>query len=83
MASSDNLFANSVEYTFNFFLSTTSQDTDENLKVMFPMEFNLHLCDGADSYTCDTYLVDNLGVTEDWNTDESCTATGNWVELGA
>lgn len=83
MASSHKLFAGSNDYTFSFFLDDTSLDTDENLKVMFPMQYDLWLCDGSEQYTCDTSLVDKTGVTEDWNTDESCSASGNWVSLDA
>lgn len=81
--SSHNLFAGSNTYVFNFFLDDTSLDTDENLKVMFPMQYNLWLCDGSEQYTCDTSLVDKTGVTEDWNTDEGCASSGNWVMLDA
>jgi len=83
MASNHELFANSVSYTFDFYLEDTSLDTDENLYVMFPMNYDLHLCDGVSEYTCSTELVESTGDIEDWNTDTSCAADGNWVMLDA
>jgi len=48
------------------------------------MQYDLHLCDGADTYTCDTYLVDSTGATDNaWNTDDQCSSSGNWVMLDA
>lgn len=82
-ATNHNLYASSVSYEFAFFLEKTSLDTDESLHIMFPMQYSLWLCDGAEQYTCDTNLVDSTGVTEDWNTDESCSADYNWVALDA
>jgi len=48
MTSSHKLFANSNTYTFMFYLEDTSMDTDENLSVMFPMQYDLWLCDGSE-----------------------------------
>lgn len=83
MASNNYLFSNSIDYTFKFFMGTTSFAADENLKVMFPMQFDLNLCDGVNSYTCETSLVDTAGTTESWNTDTDCAASDNWVMLNA
>lgn len=81
MATNHELFASTVSYTFKFFLATTSLDVDESLHAMFPMQYNLHLCDGNTEYTCDTSLVDNLGSTETWNSDTGCATSDNWVML--
>jgi len=81
MATNHELFANSVSYTFKFYLATTSLDVDESLHAMFPMQYMLHLCDGNTEYTCDTSLVDNLGSTETWNSDTGCATSDNWVML--
>lgn len=83
MASNHNLFASSVTYTFNFFLEDTSLDTDEHLSVMFPMSYNLNLCDGVNEYSCSTSLTESTGDVENWNSDSSCAADGNFVMLDA
>lgn len=82
--SNHNLFSGSNTYEFKFFVDKTTFTTTENLAVMFPMQYELHLCDGADSYTCATTLADSTGanVAEEWNTDKSCEADMNWVKLG-
>jgi hypothetical protein len=82
--SSHNLFAGSSTYEFKFFVNKTTFTTTENIQVMFPMQYDLDLNDGADSYTCATTLADSTGanVAEEWNTDKSCEASGNWVKLG-
>jgi len=79
-ATNNNLFS-TANYEFKFFLEDVSLDTDESLHAMFPMQYDLHLCDGASTYDCDTSLVDKTGATEDWNTDDKCSTSGNWVSL--
>lgn len=83
MASNHELFANSVTYTFDFYLEVTTLDTDENLSIHFPYEYDLYLCDGVAEYTCDTTVMESTGDVEDWNEDNSCAASGNWVMLDA
>lgn len=82
-SSDHHLFGTNVTYTFKFYVGATTFEADENVSVMFPMDFDLNLVDGNAEYTCDTQLVDNTGTTEDWNDDNSCSVDGNWVELGA
>jgi len=81
--SNHELFANSVDYQFDFFLEDATLDTDENLSVMFPMQYMLTVCDGVEEYDCSTNLVDSTGATEDWNTDSKCSRSSNWVSLDA
>lgn len=83
MASNHYLFASAVTYTFDFYLEVTSVDTDENLSIMFPYQYDLWLQDGVAEYTCDTQVTESTGDVEDWNEDNSCAASGNWVMLDA
>lgn len=80
------LFANSVEYTFQFYFDTTKTtlDANEYISVMFPMEYDLYLIDGKD-YTCNTQLIKKIGAPDNWNTsNDSCkTNKDNTVKLPA
>lgn len=50
---------------------------------MFPMQYDLWVQDGLDTYTCDTYVDNRAGSKVEWNTDEKCSAMSNWIWLDA
>lgn len=47
------------------------------------MSFDLHRDSSTTDYTCATSLVESDGDSENWNDDNSCQASYNWVMLDA
>lgn len=48
MSSNSDLFGSNADYTFAFWLQDTTLETDENVQVKFPMQYDLYLNDGVD-----------------------------------
>jgi hypothetical protein len=76
---------NSGSYTFLFYLSETFATTNQ-IRVWFPMEYDLSKEDKKDSYTCSTTRKDDSDSAtnkseQTWNTNTSCTASMNWITL--
>jgi hypothetical protein len=75
----------SGSYTFMFYLSETFATTNQ-IKVWFPMEYDLSKEDKKDSYTCSTTRKDDSDSAtnkseQTWNSNTSCTASMNWITL--
>ena len=85
--SDHNLFGHSADYVFEFFLGGTALDVDEALYVTFPLQYDLYLTDGTDSYTCASTYLETSSLTAsavDWNSDTVCaTDRSNTVKLDA
>ena len=78
------LFRNG-DYTWRLYIADT-MNTDSQLQVLFPKEYNLRLFDKKDTYSCSTTWLDistsaTIKTQQNWNSASSCTASGNLVSL--
>lgn len=82
--SNHNLFGDNATYDFDFYLPSNLGAT-EQVKVKFPMSYDLNLNDGDDTYTCSTSSVESNGTANDWcsTCGTTCDAMGNYVALDA
>jgi hypothetical protein len=84
-ATADNTFDSPVSYKFELYPSTTI-DTNKEMRLHFPSQFDLWIRDGATSYDCTTTYRDGTKTAATateimWNTDSACAANYNWITL--
>ena len=63
-ASRNQLFDIHVDYTFTLYLEDTLEE-GKNLKVKFPSQYDLWLCDGQTSYNYATRYADDKDYNKD------------------
>ena len=83
----ENRLFKSSDYTWRLYFADTI-NTDSQIQVLFPREYNLRLVDKKDSYTCSTTWLDisnsaTIKTQQNWNSVSSCPASGNLITLSA
>jgi hypothetical protein len=83
----DNRLFKSSDYAWRIYL-IDAMNTDSQLQVLFPREYDLNKFDRKDSYNCATTWQDftttaTIKTQQSWNTATSCTNTGNLAILTA
>jgi len=76
----------SGDYTWRLYIADT-MNTDSQLQVLFPKEYNLRLFDKKDIYSCTSTWIDlsanGIKTQQNWNSASSCSASNNLVALSS
>ena len=82
--SSTETFEAEQSYTFQIYLDGLV-DTNKELKVLFPPQFDLYINQGVTEFTCTNTWIDesssSTGTTA-YNSSGTCSTTKNWVSKG-
>jgi len=81
----DNRLFKSSDYAWRIYI-TDAMNTDSQLQLLYPKEYDLNKFDRKDSYNCATTWQNfdttaTIKTQQNWNAGTSCTNTGNLVVL--
>ena len=82
--SSTETFETEQSYTFQLYLDG-QVDTNKELKVLFPPQFDLYINQGVTEFACTNTWIDETSTTTGtttYNSGSTCSTTGNWISKG-